>query len=120
MTNLLKETIEVLKEHGKTLKDIEWIGSEDGYITLETFKKLADTYYDAGYGAAEVAQDLLIVGKDFYMTRGEYDGSEWWNYHSMDLFKKPDNELKVIRLTSGMWNTLKDMQYEDKYYYWND
>lgn len=110
MANLLKETKGILKEYGKTLNDIEWIGSEDGYITLETFKVLADVSYDSGYGAAEVAQDLIIVGKDFYMTRGEYDGSEWWNYHSMDLFKKPDNELKVISLTGGMWNSLKEIQ----------
>lgn len=110
MSNLLKETKEVLKERGKTLEDIEWIGSKDGYIALETFTKLADVQYDSGYGAAEVAQDLTIVGKDFYMTRGEYDGSEWWDYHSMDLFKKPDNELKVNRLIGGMWDNLITMQ----------
>lgn len=110
MTNLLKETTSVLTEHGKTLGDIEWIGSDDGYITLETFTKLADVEYDAGYGAAEVAQDLVIVGKDFYMVRGEYDGSEWWEYNSMDLFRKPDNELKVNRLVGGMWDSLKEIQ----------
>ena len=115
MPNLLKETKDVLSGFGKTPNDIEWIGSEDGYITLETFKRLADTNYDSGFGGAEVATDLIIVGKDFYMTRGEYDGSEWWDYHSMDLFKKPDNELKVVRLTNGSWDSLKEMTVIDKY-----
>lgn len=115
MSNLLKETKELLLSHGKTLDDIEWIGSEDGYITTETFKKFANVNYDSGFGGAEVATDIIIVGRDFYMTRGEYDGSEWWDYHSMDLFKKPDNELKVIRLTNGCWDTLKEMTVMDKY-----
>lgn len=116
MPNLLKETESVLKEYGKTFKDIIWIGSEDGYISLETFKKLANVEYDDDFGGQEVASDLIIVGDNFYMTRGEYDGSEWWVYHSMDLFKKPKNELKVIRLTKGCWDKLVDMQYEDKYW----
>lgn len=116
MPNLLKETISILKEHGRTFDDINWIGSEDGYISLETFKKLANVEYDDDFGGQEVASDLIIVGDNFYMTRGEYDGSEWWVYHSMDLFKKPKNELKVIRLTKGCWDKLVDMQYEDKYW----
>lgn len=115
MTNLLNETIEVLEKYGKTLEDVVWIGSKDGYITLETFKKLADIEYDNGFGAAEVAQDLIIVGKDFYMTRGEYDGSEWWNYHSMNLFKKPKNELKITRLVGGMWDNLKELNNKKEY-----
>lgn len=113
MKNLLKETVSVLNEHNKTLDNIEWIGSKDGYITLETFKRLADVYYDSGYGAPEVALDLIIVGKDFYMAREEYDGCEWWEYHSMDMFQKPDAELNIIRLTGGLWSSLKDMQYKD-------
>lgn len=36
--NLLKETIEVLKENGKTLKDIKWVGSRDYLIELEKLK----------------------------------------------------------------------------------
>lgn len=115
MSNLLKETIKDLTEHGKTLEDIIWIGSSDGYITLETFKKLADIEYNAGYGAAEVAVDLVIIGENWYMTRGEYDGSEWWEYHSMDIFKKPENELKIARLVGGMWDTLVGINNKEDY-----
>ena len=110
MKNLLKETIEELERHGKTFEDIDWVGSSDGYIPLDTFKQLADVEYHRGYGCQEVASDLIIVGKDFYMTREEYDGSEWWRYCALDLFKKPVNELKVTKLVGGTWDSLKELQ----------
>ena len=47
------------------------------------------------------------------MTRGEYDGSEWWDYHSMDLFHKPENELKITKLVGGMWASLKELNEEE-------
>ena len=98
MANLLNETIQILKYNGKSLNDVEWIGLQDGYITLDEFEKHADRYYDNGYGGVEVNDDLIIMGKDWYLTRGEYDGSEWWDYHSMDKFKKPENKLENIML----------------------
>ena len=39
MANLLKETIQILKYNGKSLNDVEWIGLQDGYITLDEFEK---------------------------------------------------------------------------------
>ncbi|MDU0406154.1 hypothetical protein ML8HA_01956 [Lactococcus lactis] len=36
------------------------------------------TNYDSGYGGQEIAYNLMIKGNGFIMTRGEYDGSEWW------------------------------------------
>lgn len=98
MANLLKETIQILKYNGKSLNDVEWIGLQDGYITLDEFEKHADRYYNNGYGGIEVNDDLIIMGKDWYLTRDEYDGSEWWNYNSMDKFKKPENKLENIIL----------------------
>lgn len=115
MTNLLQETTDIMKEHGKTFDDVEWIGSKDGYIEIEDFIRLADVEYDRGFGAAEVAVDLIIIGKDFYLTRGEYDGSEWWEYHSMELFHKPKNELKVNSVVGRLWVTLRELgEYYDE------
>lgn len=83
MTNLLKETLGVLECNNKTLDDVEWIGDEHFFISKEDFLKKADKYYDAGYGCAEVNMNLTICGKDFWLERHEYDGSEWWEYKTM-------------------------------------
>lgn len=40
MVNLLDITEGVLKNNGKTFKDIEWIGCESYTIPIDNFKKL--------------------------------------------------------------------------------
>ena len=118
-TNLLQETIKKLKEYQKTERDILWVGSEDfGWFTWEDFKKLADTEYNSGHGTQEVASDLLIVGKDFWLERRDYDGAEWWEFKTM--LCKPKNYRKPIALTVKQakekfgedvrgWATLKEL-----------
>lgn len=79
--NLFAETLEKLKENGKTFNDVLWCGSYECSMTPEEFKKIAElTEYDEGYGGQEVANDLIVVGADFWLERHEYDGSEWWEY----------------------------------------
>jgi len=91
--NLLQETLEILSEHGKTKDDVLWCGSEAfGYFTWEDFEELANDDYNESYGLQEVVTDLLIVGKDFWLERHEYDGSEWWEYKSFP--KKPERYVK--------------------------
>ena len=99
LRNLWEETIETLKENKKTWEDVLRIGTKNGYIKKELFKKLArETNYDNGYGASNVAEDLIIEGKGFRLVRGEYDGSEWWDYIPLENFignKKLEN-IKVL------------------------
>ena len=40
-------------------------------------------HYNDGYGLEEINTKLILVGKDFWLERGTYDGSEWWEYKSM-------------------------------------
>lgn len=96
-TNLLEETIEILKEHNLKLDDIVWIGCENFYVSLEGFKKLSDTKYDSGYGSPKVAEDLIIVGKNWWLERHEYDGSEWWEFKKIP--PKPNVKKKLKALT---------------------
>ena len=94
--NLLQETKEAIKESGHTEADIIFIGSENSghQCTWEEFCVLADVEYDNDYGAQEVAQDLIIAFKDGQkLWRGEYDGSEWWNYSTP--FKRPHVALPI-------------------------
>ena len=93
--NLLRETIKVLKEYNKEPKDVEWVGTNDGYITWDKFKKLADRNYDNGYGGEEVNIDLVVVGKDWWLERHEYDGSEWWEYKTLPQKPKKANFTQI-------------------------
>ena len=79
--NLKEETLWSLSRHNKTPEDIKWIGCYLFKIPQDEFWKLADKEYDNGYGHAEVAEDLFIVGDNWWLTRREYDGSEWWEYN---------------------------------------
>lgn len=104
MINLLQETIEILKENGKTETDVLWVGR--GFETLnmkeykttwEDFKAKADFNYDDGFGGNEIPMDLIIVGKDFWLERHEYDGSEWWEFKTMPKEPKETRELSLKR-----------------------
>jgi hypothetical protein len=112
MRNLLEETKGVLEGNGLTFEDVEWIGSEShGYIDIDTFIKFADIEYDAGFGGQKIAQDLVIVGKNWWLERGEYDGSEWWAYKTLP--KKPESKIDISQLSVsggwGGWRSLKDI-----------
>ena len=94
--NLKAETLEFLANHGKTPDDIRWIGN-GVEIPIDEFWRVADRVYDNGYGCAEVCY-IYIVGDDWWMERGEYDGAEWWEFKTMP--KKPtivaDNPLTSV------------------------
>lgn len=88
--NLLKETIAKLADFGLTPADVVWCGNSEGWFTWEDFEKVADVNYDAGYGGNEIAIDLIIAGKGWWLERAEYDGSEWWSLKKQ--LKKPSKK----------------------------
>jgi hypothetical protein len=93
--NLLEETKECLATHGKTTADVVAVSSHETYYgekrdaefcgTWDEFAALADFEYDCGYGGAEVNEYLLVIGKDWWLERGEYEGSEWWEFKTMPI-----------------------------------
>lgn len=99
MSNLLQQTLDVMEEYEKAPSDVAWVGSKDGKYAMEwsDFEKIADVDYDSGYGGQEIASDLVIVGDNWWLERGEYDGSEWWNFHTLPLANKP-NGLPFSRI----------------------
>ena len=110
MSNLLYETRSVLDQHGKTLFDVVWVGCTDFQIPINQFVECANQKYDSGYGAPEVATDLLVVGSDFWLERHEYDGSEWWEYK--ELPKMPHETRSIHRVMGGAWDTLEELNKE--------
>ena len=89
MTNLLKETLEILADNNKIESDVLFC-SYGGYFSFEKFKELANNiFYDSGYGGAEINR-IVIVGDNWWLERGEYDGSEWWKFKTIPI--KPNSE----------------------------
>lgn len=80
--NLLKETKQMLEEHGGGPEDVLWVGRPELNIKCDwaSFAKQANFIYDNGYGLAEIPGDLVVVGKDWWLERAEYDGAEWWEF----------------------------------------
>ncbi|HEL2509872.1 hypothetical protein HPA24_03105 [Streptococcus suis] len=112
MTNLWEETICKLSEYNKTFDGVRYIQGQDFKITKENFERVAKkTEYYAGFGSAKVAEDLVLVGKGWWLERHEYDGAESWHYKESP---KQVNELREVkRLAGGMWSTLSEINDPD-------
>jgi hypothetical protein len=66
---------------------------KEGY-SLEEYKNFLDALnfeYDSGYGGQELHGTVWLTRENTWLSRGEYDGSEWWEYNECP--KVPD-ELK--------------------------
>ena len=87
-----------------------------GCIMQKCFiESIANIGYDNSYGAPEIAVDLVIVGDNWWLTRGEYDGSEWWDFHTIPILPagqrvSPFNKIKVVSSKSEIaeLNSQKD------------
>jgi hypothetical protein len=60
-----------------------------GYTTEEynAFLNQLDFDYDTGYGGQELYGTVWMLD-DTWLTRGEYDGSEWWDFNSLPEIPK--------------------------------
>lgn len=109
MINLWEETIEVIENNKRTWDDVSHILGNNFQISKENYEIVAKkTYYDSGFGAPDVAVDLVIYGAGFLMKRREYDGSEWWEFIEFGC----NTNLPVVdinRLAGGMWDTLEEL-----------
>lgn len=124
--NLWTETIETLRINGKDWEDVLRVGTKEGYISKDLYKKLSrDTDYDNGYGASKVAEDLIIEGKGFRMVREEYDGNEWWNFIVFEhlIGSKKLRNIKVLSVENSNeilgnnyvgWKSLEELNINNK------
>ena len=97
--NLLKETIDILREYNKSLDDVKWFGWSDGYIPLERIKKILNVKYYSGFGVVEISPTLIICGEDWWLERNEYDGAEWWEYKEQPT--KPKQQVTNFNIKTG-------------------
>lgn len=110
--NLLQETLQSLKENGKTSQDVVWVGNQDGHysITWAEFSAIAEkTTYSSGFGNQEIASDLVIVGENWWLERHEYDGSEWWEYKELPHVSKSAKSFTKVYDDALSSATLEDI-----------
>lgn len=86
--NLLKETLDALKENGKTPADVRWVcrTSISARCTWDEFAKQADFEYGTAmyglYGWEYVPEDLVIIGDNWWLERDGYDDTDWWVFRA--------------------------------------
>lgn len=99
-TNALKEFIGIVDFANSTVKcavvnyksaAINYSGKQEktcllkvGYTEqeFEEFKTSLDFMYDSGFGGQEI-EGTIWFEDGTWCTRGEYDGSEWWEHHCL-------------------------------------
>ena len=116
INDYVRKLIAVCKGH----KDIMFIGSANGIYRMnwDKFIEKADFDYDNGYGSAHIAEDLIVYFKDHtYMTRFEYDGSEWWNYSVPKIFNENDEykDFDILGNNRYMWKNVEEMNDKEHY-----
>ena len=97
MVNLLQETIGALEDNGKTTDDVLWIGNSENSWEWDEFSKKADFEYSNGLGLVYIPEDIVVVGKDWWLERYEYDGSEEWKFKTMPV-RYSANENFVLKI----------------------
>lgn len=86
--NLLDETVEFLKKHKLGLDDVNWIGSKNGKTLIPKNKwgEILDVNYLNQHGHEGVCYDLVIVGRDWWLSRGSCgDRGSFWIYNIQPL-----------------------------------
>ena len=98
MFSIYESIIGCLEAHGKSIEDIEWVGSNDFSIPLDNFLKLATTTEENEW-EDDVPCDLVIVGNDFWIER-QYESDDsvhaWWEFRQLP--QKPATEHKIKAL----------------------
>ena len=79
--NLARETLDKLKEHHKKPDSVMYVTDGESYVWFDEFiAEAMKIDYDDGFGRAEINEALMVVGRDWWLERYEYDGAEYWEY----------------------------------------
>ena len=113
--NLLFYTIKCLESNGKKLDDILWIGNEKFKIDISDFIALSHQLELDGLPCIDpispesLPADLLIAGKDFWLSRSLSDIKEFndftdiWIFNTLhDLPDAPPSVKKISTLSAEL------------------
>lgn len=112
-TNLLSETMVVLHEHDYHSGAVIWVGSRDGTYAMgwNEFRAIADVEYDSGFGVAEIASDLVVVGDGWWLERSEYEGAEGWDFKKLPV--RSDSPKSFSKVHGALWPSLSEIEKEE-------
>jgi len=84
MENAKNELLELIKDKKLKCAQIAGLNLKIGFTIEERVKFINDLdfEYDSGYGGQELYGTVWFEDNT-WAERGEYDGSEWWNYKSV-------------------------------------
>lgn len=101
---LLESLAACLKENGKSLDDIQWVGCKEFSIPIDNFLELAARIQD--HFGADIAIDLVVVGNDFWVERDSLHSGEIWVLRKSPIKPKTECLLKTL--------TYKDLTEEEE------
>ena len=89
-TNARQEFIDAVKNYAKIKCAVIYTEKQDakilkvGYSAKEydEFLDKLDFEYDSGYGGQNLFGHIWLEDNT-WLSRGEYDGSEWWEYNAV-------------------------------------
>lgn len=106
--SLWQETMEFLKEWGRTFEDVIAIFGVGLQITKENFKEIAQkTNKDLN-----IAGDLIILGRDFIIKREDLGLKGQWVYipiPSVYGLSKEIKNVKTLGTKEKGWKSLKEL-----------
>ena len=99
VVNFLKETLDKMIENGISPNDVLYVFNSFGYCSWEEFEKLANFDYNNGYGLVAIDLNLIVRGSDWWLERGEYDGSEWWKFCTTPVrsVQRHDSNISLLQ-----------------------
>ena len=111
--NFKDETLDTLLENQKTWNDVKFIQGNNFSVSnnKDELLELMNFDYDNDYGAPKIAQDLKIVGDNWWLERAEYDGSEWWDYKETPKQNANAKTIKRFQIKEDQigWVSLEDV-----------
>ena len=115
MINFIKQTKDYFERLNINENDIIWVGSKDGKYACSWnnfVEKFKDLEYHNGFGGQEIANDLVVVGKDWWIERHDYDGSEWWEFKKLPNISETPVEFQKVKGNSS-WVSLEYINSDD-------
>ncbi|MCD7741506.1 MAG: hypothetical protein LUI06_04820 [Ruminococcus sp.] len=101
--NLLEKTAEILRENGKSLKDIEWIGCCEFTVSIQGFLNKVSELENCRNVLETFPEDIVVVGNDFWLERdpsfwGEFEGrtDQCWIFRSKPIKPNIQKELRTL------------------------
>ncbi len=93
MTTIYDYLLEIIKEHNKSINDIDWIGCTEFKIDK---KKFLEYIKSCEYNeiSLNLPYDLIIAGKDFWIEQTEDFGIEIFEYYTLPI--KPNRTENLL------------------------